>query len=319
MPENFDVNRALVLDEPFVPTLHNPTLIPLTEAISNQQIHPSDRCLVTTIEDTPLVVDLLPMAYYHTVQGTLNDTPWLFSFCLICNAGSCFSPIIDGKPYQFMATGVYNGMTLLQDEETKSIWHHMTGTCLHGELNGKTLPLLQMLRHMTIEQAHTAYPDAVLMQTPLPEPIQAIRGEITKLHNDPTLMFDAETEATIGQEDGRLPRLEAGIGVITPAQKRFYPIRWLNMADNFVIDTMNDRHLLVYICPTTGDPHAYYVDAESAEWRGEVLKLDNGDTLQDAVLYDPDGNLKPIEQPLQHYQRWYSFAFTFPYGDIYQA
>ena len=46
---------------------------------------------------------------------------------------------------------------MLGDEETGSIWNHITGRAVYGPLEGYTLPVFNLL-HMTAEQALDRYP-----------------------------------------------------------------------------------------------------------------------------------------------------------------
>lgn len=318
--QEFDVTRAILLDKPFAPPMHDPTVLPLATVMATDTLRMDERCLVATFDDQTLVMELLSLVYYHTAQGILDGRPWMVSFCLICNAGSCFSPMIEATHHHFTANGIYNGMSLLKDQETGSIWHHMTGECLYGERKGARLRLISSMHHMTASQALAAYPQAWFVETPMTGKQQdtALRWE--KIRQDPRIeLDDPDSAATLGVEDTRLSRLEAGVGVIVGDVARFYPIRALNAHDNFVIDTLGERTVLVYICPHTLDPHAYFIEATSAEWRGDNLYLSNGESVKGATLYDADGNLKATQRPLHHYQRWYSFAFTYPIGDVFQS
>ena len=48
---------------------------------------------------------------------------------------------------------------------------------------------------------------------------------------------------------------------------------------------------------------AYYIDAESFEWDGKVLRLSNGSWLEGGVMYDASGERHSGGRPLQVFTR----------------
>lgn len=59
----------------------------------------------------------------------------------MCNAGVVTSPVINGREHRFREVGVYNGQMIFSDDETGTLWNHLTGQALHGPLLGTTLPV----------------------------------------------------------------------------------------------------------------------------------------------------------------------------------
>ena len=68
------------------------------------------------------------------------------------------TPVIDGEVHHFQELGLYDGMVLLGDKETKSYWHHITGESLYGPPAGKKIPV-QNIFHTTVEEALENHPD----------------------------------------------------------------------------------------------------------------------------------------------------------------
>ena len=58
---------------------------------------------------------------------------------MVCNSGVGLTPVVAGKARHFSAGGLYNGLVLLIDDETRTYWDHMTGEAVHGELKGAKL------------------------------------------------------------------------------------------------------------------------------------------------------------------------------------
>ena len=48
--------------------------------------------------------------------------------------------MVDGKLHHFSVGGLYNGLILFIDDETRSYWDHITGECVVGDLRGRRMP-----------------------------------------------------------------------------------------------------------------------------------------------------------------------------------
>lgn len=68
---------------------------------------------------------------------------------------------------------------------------------------------------------------------------------------------------TLGTEDARLPRMAMGLGIVTDATVRFYPMEQIE-ARGALIDDVDGRTVVVFVDPVTFTPAALYVDASSA-------------------------------------------------------
>lgn len=316
-PESFDLRRAIVYPYLDPPPFEASSYQPLSDALDSGKLTPKTDVLVMPIGDTTLVFVTLPMVYYHVAYGTFEGQPWMMSFCAACNAGAGFTPVVRGRELHFGAGGFYNGMAILKDIETNSLWDHITGVCLHGELTGERLPQIETARHMLAEQVRAVYPDAKLIQADFPNDYLDDVKTWDKLRSASDHPYIELVASTMGVEDTRLPRLDMGLGVWTQTEHRYYPMSQLHVHDNALIDTFDRRRLLVYVDPDSGNPVAWYTTASSVEWRGNDLILDTGERVRGGTLRDRSGIItKPI-YPRQLFMRWYGFAFLFPGSDIY--
>lgn len=313
----FDFNRAIIRSEPAVPPLRNPTLVPIAQAVTLFGLTDNTPLLRTTVGGLTLVFNTLHLLYFHVAQGVLEGQPWMVSFCLICNAGACFSPKVNGKLHHFSERGLYNAMTLLADEETGTLWNHLTGQALYGPLEGQDLVVLDVLQHMNLKQALTVVPEAFYVASELNAEESQQAKEWDEFRRTPYPDISQRTANTLGQEDKRLPRFEAGLGVWTATSRRFYPYTTINLADNVVFDRLDGRRLVVYIDPESGNPTAFFSKATWGEWRGEVLQLNSNEKLRNGALYNHQGERVDLDYPNQLFQRWYSFSILFPTAAIY--
>jgi hypothetical protein len=117
--------------------------------------------------------------------------------------------------------------------------------------------------------------------------------------------------------------MERGLALWTDRTQRFYPTATLRAHGNALIDAdaelsaLKGRRALVYLNPGTGAPACLYTEALHCSWQGDTLVLDTGEHVRGAALFDPNGVLRAASRPVQSLTCWYSYAFTFPGGEIY--
>lgn len=322
----FDVSRAnFALHRAFEPFLVTRTRS-LREALSSKLVSADTDVLVVETSDGPLALITEQMAYHHIAQGRAGDTHWLVSFCVVCNTGTGLVPMVNGAGTQFDIAGVYNGMLVMQDAATKSIWDHITGDALYGPAVGATIGPPTNVLQMTVKQALARHPQArVAISDRVYFAGGRRRGSVEGLallgraHGRPADRSGLSDvfAATLGQEDARLPRMELGLGIWSDAGSRYYPREAIRRNGGALIDRVNGRSLLIYVDPATSTPSAIFVNATSARVEGSTIRLDQGQIVRDAMVFDAKGRRMPAERPLQVFSRWYGFALTFPAASIY--
>lgn len=206
--------------------------------------------------------------------------------------------------------GLDNGLSLLRDFETGSIWNHITGEAVHGPLDGERLDAYNLLQ-TTVEAALTAYPDidVAISDRPMRDMEQSILERIPVL--GPRL------RGTMAPEDARRPQMELGLGVWSDDEQRYYPFDAVRQAAEPIVDSFGGRGVIVYIDPISGGPASWYTEAESAEWDEDTIRLSDGTLIRDGGVFDAAGGRLDVERPMQLFTRWYGFALTFPETTIY--
>ena len=178
----------------------------------------------------------------------------------------------------------------MRDEETKSLWDHITGECFEGPLAGQTLDFWPV--NMTTVAAERAnHPQTILLKSNhwsfmglLMKISMGRQSLINKEGTSLDRMFRNSMHSAI---DPRLPEGEQGLGVMDELNGgKFYPMRAI---------------------PKGG--------AIEDQWLGRTLRIERGaiDGVPFARWVD---NNQP---PMQLLTRWYGFSFTYPNCDIYQA
>jgi hypothetical protein len=225
------------------------------------------------------------------------------------------TPVIDGVIYEFRFSGLYDGVSILSDVETGGYWHHITGECLYGPLQGEKLGNVSNLLHLSVEQALNLYPD---LQVAISDrPVRRERSAFWPAAEKIPVLSD-RLRATMAGEDTRRPTLDIGLGVWNDGLQRFYPMEHVAAHGDWLIDEFDGRHLLVYFDPAGHALSGLYTTASSAEWHDKSLRLDTGEVIRAGVLYGPDGQRREIERPLQLFTRWYGYALTFPTTEVYE-
>ena len=230
-------------------------------------------------------------------------------------------PDIDGKLHHFTNVGLYDGLFVMQDAETKTLWNHITGEALYGPLVGHNLGPVGNLLQMNVKQALAMDPKA---QIAISDRIYFAGGRQfgsaggppnggTREHGpDPNAEMGGRFLGTLGKEDPRRPRMELGLGVWTNATHRYYPLERIRERGGAFMDQLDGRKVLIFVNAGTNTPAALFVDASGAKMQGDEVHLDNGAVVRDAVLLDRAGKRQPMERPHQVFSRWYGFALTFP-------
>ncbi len=157
---------------------------------------------------------------------------------------------------------------MLGDEETGSIWNHITGEAVYGPLEGYTLPVSNLL-HMTAEQALDRYPGLAVAISD--RPIRGRRGLLAPIA-DRIPFLRPGFRSTIVKEDTRLPTMEIGLGVWTDSEQRYFPLEAVQAAGGAIVDGFDGRRLVVYV-----ESGSYGLDAFFTEEQAEGPGAPNHD------------------------------------------
>ena len=233
------------------------------------------------------------------------------------------TPVIDGEVHHFQELGLYDGMVLLGDKETKSYWHHITGESLYGPLAGKKIPV-QNIFHTTVEEALENHPDihVAISDARMRENV----GVLGRLRRGLDKMFRnirgddrwREFAATMGKADTRRDDMEIGLGIWAGDEARYYPYDEVRASGNVIFDTFAGRRMVVFYAPDALALLAVHADATSATWEGDELHLNTGQVIRWGILYEQDGTRSETDRPMQVFTRWYGFYLTWPKTEVYE-
>ena len=177
----------------------------------------------------------------------------------------------------FGVVGLANGLAVMADQETRTLWDHITGEAIEGPLDGHRLDWWP-IRITTVEATLQEWPDLVVLVSEYRSLPQRMMGRLQnkKIHSKGWM--PPHFRATMsGKADSRLDEMTQGLGVIVDDEGRFYPM---------------DRI-----------PEGGLLDA----WHGRQLRVERRRTDRVPYAKWEDGG-----EPMQLLSRWYGFAFTYP-------
>lgn len=227
------------------------------------------------------------------------------------------APTIEGTTYNFVNSGLYDGLFVLEDKETRTLWSHMTGEALYGQHVGLTMPVSNLLQ-IDVAQALAMDPTIriAISDRPYNNGDGLTGGRWSPDNADATLM--PQFVETLGKEDTRLDRMEMGLGIWNDQMRRYYPVSVIRERGRYLIDDVEGQPLLVFLDPLTTTPTALYWDADEVRFDGRDILLNDGYTIKGGKIFNSSGEPVAAEMPKQMYSRWYGFSLTFPNPDIVQ-
>lgn len=287
------------------------------------------------------------LAWHHVVNDKVGK-PELggkvcvaITYCVVCNSGIRFDPVVQGRPLKFDFYGLYNGVVTLYDKETQSVWFQVGGRAVKGPLLGTTLktgPLLDT----TWSRWKALHPDTLVMR---PEP-RFRRFYDSKGTDERYLSFPGPYfRPTLTHRDHRLPDFTMVLAVVLPppasttsvaaalpeaptALYRAYPIKTLQASSGVINDTLGTLPVGVLFEKRTETAVAVSRILDGRTLTFETRKLGKGQV----AIYDQETgtrwNIEGMAEagPLAgrtltrldgHLSEWYGWSAYFPQTTIF--
>ena len=212
----------------------------------------------------------------------------------------------NGKMYDFVNSGLYDALFVMEDKQTRTLWNHFTGEAMYGPHVGDRMPI-DNLYQMNVTQALAMAPDMWIALSGH-ESGGLGRGNL----EDPDAQLMEMFSETLGTEDTRRPRMEMGLGVWSEGGTyRFYPNDVIRENNRLVVDEFEGKSLVVYLDPVISVPAALFIDTDAGQVEGREIILSDGRRIKGGLLYDAKDNLLDTPKPMQVYTRWYGFVMSF--------
>jgi hypothetical protein len=220
---------------------------------------------------------------HHIVNDTLGGEPYLVTFCMKCFSGVAFDPRLDDRVLTFELHGMYEGSATMQDEQTRTVWSHLTGQALLGSMVGRDLPLAP-IQMTTFERWLELFPHSLA-----PDPGVMV-GARSVRPGQPGL--DREFRATISRRDARLPHRQFVLGVVADGMARAYPVDPDRPGPRLYQDVVGDVPI-VLLAPEGAWPVAF--DRRLPNGVVDLHMVDDRVVGADGTVWGSDG--RAIEGP----------------------
>lgn len=192
--------------------------------------------------------------------------------------------MLDGEVYKFCVAGLSNGLAVMVDDKTRSLWDHILGEAFDGPLKGRKLDVWPIYL-TTVEAALHEYPDITISLSSFRSLGSRFMQMTKRRAIDGGSFLPPPFRHTMGSEiDPRLDKLAQGLGVVDGHAAKFYPMDLIARGDT-IVDTWQGRELAVERRSLDGVLHAVWQESG--------------------------------EEPMQLLSRWYGFSFTYPDCELY--
>jgi hypothetical protein len=240
---------------------------------------------------------------------------------VICSSGIGFDPHHNGQRLTFGFHGIWQGVAVLYDKQTRSLWMHLTGECIDGPLEGAALNLITG-RHVLWREWKRDQPSTRVMAADAKFQGRYFSENSAKRGND---FFPQGFRPTIDDVDDRLPPSALCYGIKTETATRAYPFAALIEAPGGVVNGHVGETPVVIL---------FDADTRSAAAHGrrvgdKTLILESTDDgrlvdVESGSRFDRDGRC--IEGPLRGQRlssivgvqaEWYGWRATHPDTTVY--
>ena len=203
----------------------------------------------------------------------------------------------------FAAGGLYDGLSLLRDDETGSYWHHIRGEAMFGSSVGAKMDV-RSIQMMSKKEVLEQKPDALLAFSDMKSSQKAFAKGMGDSYREID-SYPPGFKKTMGAIDQRLPEHTSGLGVIVAGQARFYPFSELE-------DRQTDQWGEDRSSPPMGGENGQ--PRKGPLIKAPILLIQWGEGQEAPMAVWEDGAV-----PVQLLTRWYGFSYSYPDCEIYQA
>jgi hypothetical protein len=167
--------------------------------------------------------------------------------------------VIEGQTYTFDVFGLQQGVLVMIDRETGSVWSHLDGEAIDGPLTGAEMEFIPILLN-TWEDWRDLYPGTVVLSddTPFRSRYRDVEVGMPNPRGGEDLLYG----------DDRLKAEELVLGVMTEESYAAYPLFELSETDGVVNDTIDQLPIVVFYDAESNSATAFsrMIDGREAEF-----------------------------------------------------
>ena len=145
--------------------------------------------------------------------------------------------MVEGQTYTFEVFGLRQGVLIISDRQTGSVWTHLDGEATDGPLTGAKMEIIPIL--LTVwEEWLTLHPDTLVLSddTPFRSLYRDVQVGLPNRRADQDLLYG----------DDRLKAEELVLGVMTGGSYAAYPLFVLRETDGVVNSSVGEEPIVVF-------------------------------------------------------------------------
>jgi hypothetical protein len=235
----------------------------------------------------------------------------------VCSSGVSFDPLVDGTTYTFDVVGLYNGVFVMEDRQTGSVWTHYDGQVLTGPLagTGTEMPIQPMV-HTTWAEWMERYPESLVLDW-----FEEHAGRYRSVTPGSGGIGPQFLETILNWDD-RLDENELVLGVDVGDSSTAYVIAELPIEKSVIADEVGGQQVVVFAEGGTAFALAYSPLIDGATLAFSATE--DAWFSDDGTRWDATG--RAIEGPLEGAQltfitsfvtEWYGWSAYHPDTSIY--
>lgn len=141
---------------------------PLATSADAPGMSPGETVLGIVRDGVAVCYPTLLLNSCELVEHRVGGTDLLVVWCPLCHTGVAHVRELDGRPIAFGHSGwLWNGILLLYDHETRSLWHPVAGAAWSGPLRGRSLERIPVTQ-TTFAAWCAEHPDTLVVAKPRP-------------------------------------------------------------------------------------------------------------------------------------------------------
>lgn len=200
------------------------------------------------------------LVWHEIVNDTINDRPFVVTYCPLCGSSLVFDGAVNGERLSFGVSGLlFQSDVLMYDRGTESLWSQLKLECVSGPMVGTPLEWLpsEILTFGSWKARNAKFQQEVLAR---PEVNGRFLRDYSRNPYEGYLQNDA---VWFGVPEHRLelPSKEWVVGVLVGSRAGAYPMRSLE-ATSGISDRLGDRNVRVSFDPMTQEVRVWDVDRD---------------------------------------------------------
>lgn len=152
-----------------IPELNDPAKITAAEAGDlDPPMEDDELVLGVVIGGEAVAYPLRFLARHELANDTVGGVPVALGYCTLCRTGLMFDRRVDDQVLSFQSSGLLmDSNKVMVDNETDSLWQHLSGSAFTGPLDGTVLDTFPMVTTRWDDWVAT-HPDTLTLDTPPP-------------------------------------------------------------------------------------------------------------------------------------------------------